>query len=244
MMALLSVPEHCQTSTKMPTELIEIIGRILQLIGWLFLPFLLLPAIVIFSGKLTSLSKAIVFTIDTLSSFIGEAIKWVMPLMVISVVIAIFALSIYGISSIWWDESAIYLHAIGITLGVAPTYLAGEHVKVDIFYENMTRRARSLVEICGFYALLMPVCIAVLWCSQGFIAFAWQSLEGSTNNGGIQGIFILKTALSVMFIMLIIQGISAALRASLHLRGHSDIAPTPHSKFSFLASDNDKGEMS
>ena len=164
--------------------------------------------------------------------------------MVVSVVIAIFALSIYGISSVWWDESVIYLHAIGITLGVAPTYLAGGHVKVDIFYENMTRRTRCLVEICGFYALLVPVCIAVIWRSQGFIAFAWQSLEGSTNMGGIQGIFILKTALSVMFLMLLIQGFSVALRASHYLREQSNLKQAPNSKFSFLISKKEESEMS
>lgn len=217
---------------------IDVIGHALQYIGWAFFPSLLLPAILLLTGRGKNLSRTTIILIDKLSILIGEIIKWVMPLMVISVVIAVFALSMYGISSIWWDESVIYLHTLGICLGVAPTYLAGEHVKVDIFFEKMDNRARALVEICGFYVLLVPVCIAVIWRSQSFVSFAWQSLEGSTNSGGIKGVYILKTALCVLFVMLLIQGLSVALRAALNLRGdkpaeilrHTNIAFVPSSK--------------
>lgn len=213
---------------------IDVIGYALQFIGWAFFPVLLLPAFLLLTGLGKSLSRTIIGFIDTLSILNGEIIKWVMPLMVISVVIAVFALSIYGISSIWWDESVIYLHALGICLGVAPTYLAGEHVKVDIFFEKMDNRARALVEICGFYVLLVPVCIAVIWRSQSFVSFAWQSLEGSTNSGGIKGIYILKTALCVLFIMLLIQGLSVALRAGLELRGSRQADILRHTKIAFI----------
>jgi TRAP-type mannitol/chloroaromatic compound transport system permease small subunit len=215
---------------------IDVIGYALQFIGWAFFPVLLLPAFLLLTGLGKSLSRTTVVLIDTLSILIGEIIKWVMPLMVISVVIAVFALSIYGISSIWWDESVIYLHALGICLGVAPTYLAGEHVKVDIFFEKMDNRARALVEICGFYVLLVPVCTAVIWRSQSFVSFAWQSLEGSTNSGGIKGIYILKTALCVLFIMLLIQGLSVALRAGLKLRDSRQADMLRHTKIAFIPS--------
>lgn len=221
---------------------IDALGEALQFIGWAFLPLVLLPGVVLLMGVGKAFARAIISVIDSFSTLIGEIIKWVMPFMVVSVVIAVFALSIYGISSIWWDESAIYLHAIGICLGAAPTYLAGQHVKVDIFFEKMDDRARALVEIGGFYTLLAPVCIVVLWRSQSFVSFAWQSLEGSTNSGGIKGIYILKTALCVLFIMLLIQGLSVALRAALRLRDSQQAEFSPHTDIAFLP--NSKPEAS
>lgn len=217
----------------MSAELTDLIGRILHFIGWTFLPLLLLPILVLWTGKLSNLSEAIIKTTESFMLFIGELTKWVMPFMVISVGIAVFALSIYGVSSIWWDESAIYLHAIGICIGVAPTYLAGQHVKVDIFFEKMSNRKRALVELCGFYALLIPVCLAVIWRSQSFVSFAWQSFEGSTNTSGIKGIYLLKTALSVMFIMLLIQGLSMALRAALALRDEKPLPVSDNVRVAF-----------
>lgn len=217
---------------------IDAIGSALQYIGWAFFPLLLLPAFLLFTGLGKRFSTAVITLIDRLSILIGEVIKWVMPLMVVSVVIAVFALSIYGVSSIWWDESVIYLHALGICLGVAPTYLAGEHVKVDIFFEKMGNRARALVELCGFYVLLAPVCIAVIWRSQSFVAFAWRSLEGSTNSGGIKGVYILKTALCLLFIMLLIQGLAVALRAALRLRDYRQAKLLSNTRIAFLPPPN------
>ncbi len=218
----------------MSASFLDMAGNSLHFIGWTFLPLLFLPAIVLFTGRLISLSENLISVIDLSVIFIGEIVKWVMPLMVISVVIAVFALSIYGVSSILWDESAIYLHAIGICLGVAPTYLAGQHVKVDIFYDRMRPNAKALVEVCGFYALLIPVCLAVIWRSQSFVAFAWQSFEGSTNSGGIKGVYLLKTALSVMFILLLIQGLSVALRAAIQLRAKKALDIPEHASFHFI----------
>ncbi len=209
----------------MSGEFFTIAGRSLQFIGWAFLPLLLWPAFLLLSGRGRSLSHGIIHTVETLMAFIGESVKWVMPIMVISVVLSVFALSIYGVSAAWWDESAIYLHAIGICLGVAPTYLAGQHVRVDIIYENMTLKARALVEFCGFYMLLMPVCLVAIWRSQSFISFSWQTLEGSSTGNGIKGVYILKTALFVMFLLLILQGLSMALRAALSLRQEKQISP-------------------
>jgi TRAP-type mannitol/chloroaromatic compound transport system permease small subunit len=218
----------------MPEAMLDILGQSLHFIGWAFLPALLLPAIILFTGRLIAFSETLISLIDTISIFIGEVVKWFLPLMVLSIVLAVFALSIYGVSSIWWDESAIYLHALGICLGVAPTYLAGQHVKVDIFYDRMKADTKALIEICGFYALMVPVCLAVIWRSQSFVAFAWQSFEGSTNSGGIQGVFILKTALSAMFILVLIQGLSVAMRAAIQLRSKKVLETPNHASFPFI----------
>jgi TRAP-type mannitol/chloroaromatic compound transport system permease small subunit len=218
----------------MDSELVHSLGRSLQFIGWAFLPILVLPFLVFTTGRFIGLSQTLISMIDHIISALGEIIKWVMPLMVMSVVLAVIALSIYGVSSIWWDESAIYLHAMGICLGVAPTYLAAQHVKVDIFYYKFTQTTRALVEICGFYGLLLPVCMAVIWRSQSFVSFAWQSFEGSSNSQGVQGVYILKTALMVMFILLLLQGLSSALRAAMTYREVEITGRAPHSNFAFL----------
>lgn len=218
----------------MDNAVLDIIGRAIQFIGWAFIPLLFLPFFVLLFKKLTTFSCLLVQLIELFMTSLGEAIKWVMPSMVITVALSVFALSIYGISSIWWDELAIYLHALGICIGVAPTYLAGQHVKVDIVYERLNQKSRALVEFCGFYLLLMPVSLAVIWRSQSFISFAWQSLEGSTNGNGIQGIFVLKTALSTMFILLLAQGLSSALRATLILISHNPATASPQDQKSFM----------
>lgn len=212
-------------------ETIENIGIALQAIGWVFLPALLLPLIYIFipnNTSLSSISKAIIRTIDSLSYGIGECAKWLLPVLVLVVAFTVFALSIFGQSWTKLFESAEYLHATIIMLGAAATLLAGQHVRVDVFHTHMNAKSRALIDFIGFYALLLPVCLIILWNSQSFVSFAWRIFEGSSEADGIRGEYLLKTLIPIFAITLILQGFAIALRAAMCLHGQERPERPPH----------------
>ena len=205
-------------------DVIETIGTALQAIGWVFLPALLLPLLYIFLPNINILqltSKAIIRTIDSLSYAIGEIVKWFLPMLVIVVAFTVFALSIFGQSWTKLFESADYLHASVIMQGAAATLLAGQHVRVDIFHEQMSAKARALIDFIGYYALMLPVCLIIIWNSQSFVSFAWRIYEGSSEADGIRGEFLLKTLIPIFALMIILQGLAIALRAAMCLSGQS-----------------------
>lgn len=210
----------------MTPELLNIIARSLQAIGWVFLPFLLMPILCLLLGNskpITSFQSALSHTIDSFNMWVGEMAKWLLPALVVSVAFGVIALSIFGQAWTKFDESATYFHAVVILLGSAATLLAGQHVRVDIFYAKMPAKSKALVDILGFYALLIPFCLVLIWNAQSFVGLAWTSLEGSPESDGIRGVFILKTFMSLFAIMMLAQGLSIAGRAALFLRGN----PTP-----------------
>lgn len=203
-------------------EIIENLGLAFQAIGWVFLPVLFLPLIYIFIPNINILrtfSKAIIRTIDSLSYGLGEITKWFLPILVLVVAFTVFALSIFGQSWTKLFESAEYLHASIIMFGAAATLLAGQHVRVDIFHSRMSAKARALVDFTGFYALLTPVCLMILWNSQSFVSFAWRIFEASSEADGIRGEFLLKTLIPIFAITMILQGLAIALRAAMCLSG-------------------------
>ena len=203
-------------------EIIETLGTAFQAIGWVFLPILLLSLIYLFLPNiniLQSISKAIIRTIDSLSYTLGEVTKWCLPVLVLVVAFTVFALSIFGQSWTKLFESAEYLHATVIMLGAAATLMTGQHVRVDIFHSRMGAKARALVDFIGFYALLLPVCLIILWNSQSFVSFSWRILEASSEADGIRGEFLLKTLIPVFAITMILQGLAIALRAAMCLNG-------------------------
>lgn len=203
-------------------NIIANIGVALQAIGWVFLPALSLPLIYIFLyniNYLQSISKAIIRTIDGLSYGLGEIVKWLLPILVIIVAFTVFALSIFGQSWTKLFESAEYLHASVIMLGAAATLLASQHVRVDIFHSRMSAKSRALVDLIGYYALLLPVCLIILWNSQSFVSFAWRIFEASSEADGIRGEFLLKTLIPIFAITMILQGFAIALRAAMCLSG-------------------------
>ncbi|MEM9600264.1 MAG: TRAP transporter small permease subunit [Pseudomonadota bacterium] len=205
-------------------------GTILQAIGWAFLPLLSLPVVLLLwpFESFTKIVTAIIRTIDSCVYWLGEVVKWCLPLLVISVAGSVFALSIFGTATVKWLESAFYFQAIIITLGAGATLLAGQHVRVDIFYEKMGPQARARVDLVGFYLLLAPVCLLILWNSQGFVGFSWRTFEGSTESNGIRGVFLLKTLIPLFALSLLLQAYAIALRASLVLSGQDTPERPPH----------------
>lgn len=211
-------------------------GDAIKAIGWAFLPTLALPVLYLLwpVARLRQVTGALIRTIDSTIFAIGEIVKWALPLLVISVAASVFALSIFGTTTVKWLESAFYLQAVVITLGAAATLLAGQHVRVDIFHERMGTKARARVDLVGFYLLLAPVCLLIIWNSQTFVGFAWMTLEGSTESNGIRGVFLLKTLIPVFALTLIMQGLAIALRAAMTLNGEGR-PPRPKGVAPFFA---------
>lgn len=199
------------------------LGAIIHAIGWAFLPALALPVIYLIwqPHQLKSLIVGLIRTLDSVTFALGEVTKWALPLLVLSVAASVFALSIFGTATTKWLESAFYFQAIIITLGAAATLLAGQHVRVDIFHSNMGEKARARVDLLGFYLLLAPTCLLILWNSQSFVGFAWNTLEGSTESDGIRGVFLLKTLIPIFAITLLMQGLSISLRAAMALNSEA-----------------------
>lgn len=213
----------------MNTKILNIIGSALQGMGWVFLPLLLLPILYVFAPKirgLRGLSENFISTIDTLNYKIGEVVKWGLLFLVLSVALSVFALSIFGLSWTKLSESAEYFHACVLILGSSATLLASQHVRVDIFHSQMSAQSKALVDLIGFYALLLPVCLIILWNSQSFVYFSWLIFEGSAEADGIRGEFLLKTLIPAFSILMITQGFAVALRAAMCLHGQ-DRPPRP-----------------
>lgn len=193
-----------------------------QSLGWACLPLLALPALVLFLPNVNffkRLTHDLIAVIDRINWGLGEIVKWALVILILATVASIIALSIFGLSFTKLDELPIYLHASVIMLGSAVTLLAGQHVRVDIFYSRFSPAKKSALEIVSFYALTIPFCILLIWVSQSFVAGSWQTFEGSNDANGIRGIFLLKTLLPVFAITVLAQALAIAGRAALQLTG-------------------------
>lgn len=200
----------------------DLLPYIIKALGWSCLPFLLLPAASLVLPKVSyfsNLSQLAIRTIDYLCVGLGEIIKWALPLLVLTVVMSVVALSIFGLSFTKLDELPLYLHAAIIMLGSAATLIAGQHVRVDIFYSRFGSTRKAKLEILAFYALIVPVCLILIWMSQSFVSGAWRSLEGSTDTNGIRGVYLLKTLVPIFALTVLAQAFAIAARAALLLTG-------------------------
>lgn len=194
----------------------------MQALGWVFLPLALLPLLYLCLPKiawLKSLNSHVIEIFDGASYAIGETAKWGLVLLILATVLSVVGLSIFGVSMTKLDELPIYLHASVIMLGSSATLLAGQHVRVDIFHSRYSLKKRALIDIIGFYALILPVCLILLWMSQSFVSQAWGSFEGSPESDGLRGVWLLKTLVPAFALLVFIQGLAITARAAMCLRG-------------------------
>ena len=116
---------------------------------------------------------------------------------------------------IWMQESLIWMHAAVFMLGAAYTLQMEEHVRVDIFYREMSDRRRAWVNCLGVLLFVFPLCIFFVSTAFSYAGASWRLHEVSLNAGGLPypAIPLLKTLLIVMPVAVALQGLSLLLRS-------------------------------
>ena len=150
--------------------------------------------------------------IDSINEHIGKAISWLTLIMVLVMFGIVVMRYVFNEGSIAVQESVMYMHALVFMLGAAFTLKRDGHVRVDIFYNKMSKRSKSLVNLIGNLLLLLPVCIFIFWSSWDYVTEAWRIKESSREAGGLPWIYLLKTSILIMAALLILQAIANMLR--------------------------------
>ena len=163
--------------------------------------------------------QAIADTLDRLAETTGRIIAWLTLGMVLTTATIVMLRYLFNSGSIALQESVTYMHATVFMLGAAYTLKHDGHVRVDIIYQKLSARARAWVDLLGTLLLLFPVCLFMLYTSMDYVSAAWSIHEGSREAGGLDGVYLLKTAIPVMAVLLLLQGCSLLLRNLLVVAG-------------------------
>ena len=141
--------------------------------------------------------------------------------MVIVTFVVVVMRYVFDAGLIWVQESVTWMHAAVFMLGAAYTLRDEEHVRVDVFYRNMSPRRRAWVDLVGVAIFLLPLCLFLAWNSFDFVTQSWRIREMSRESGGLPYPLIpmLKTILLLMPLAVAMQGLSLFLKSLKVLRG-------------------------
>ena len=81
----------------------------------------------------------------------------------------------FDISSNAWLELQWYMFAVVVMFGASYTLQRNEHVRVDVFYMQLSPKLQEWVDIIGGVLFLLPACAVMIWMSWPFFL---QSVEG------------------------------------------------------------------
>ena len=125
---------------------------------------------------------------------------------------------IFNIGSIGMQELVMYLHGCVFMIGIAFTLKEGGHVRVDVLHEKLSEKNKAIIDIIGTLFFLMPFCFFIFFISLEYVRFAWTVQESSPDPGGLPGVFLLKTLIPIMAILVGFQGVSETLKNFCRLR--------------------------
>ncbi len=172
--------------------------------------------------------------IDAFTEVTGRITYWLVPLVIGVGVWNVFNRYIgraigMSLGSNFFIEAQWYLFAIIFFLGAAYALKHGEHVRVDVFYGHWNAKQKALSTFLGTIFFLIPFCLLFIYFSYSTVRQAWGFLpngkqipwEMSPDPGGLPRA-PLKTFLLVSPALLIIQGISEAIKSFAILREKAD----------------------
>jgi len=154
--------------------------------------------------------------IDRLNERIGRSAYWLTLVMV-----GVGSWNVFGryvgravgqnLSSNALLEIQWYLFDLVFLLGAAYTLKHNNHVRVDVIQSRLTPKQKAWVDLVGSLLFLIPFCTMILFYSTGSVVNSWKLLENSPDPGGLVR-YPIKTMILVSFGLLILQGISQAIK--------------------------------
>ena len=125
----------------------------------------------------------------------------------------------FDMSSNGWLEVQWYMFAVVVMFGAPYTLKRNEHVRVDIFYMQLSERGQLWVDLIGAVLFLMPACILLGLLSIPFFMQSYSIGEMSGNAGGLVR-WPIKAVLPLGFLLLGLQGISEIIKRIAALTGY------------------------
>lgn len=145
---------------------------------------------------------------DLLNKFSGYICAFLVCLMTLNVFLVVLLRYLFGISYIWMQETYVWMHAFIFMLGSGFTYLMNEHVRIDIFYRDASKKYKKFVNLVGNLFFLIPFLFLIYSYSFPFVHKSFMMAEVSREAGGLGMIFILKSSILIFVILLTLQVIS------------------------------------
>ena len=164
--------------------------------------------------------------IDRLNGWIGRATGWLLLTMIF--IGALSAILRYvgqpiglSISLNALGESQWYLFSAVFLLGAAWALREDAHVRVDVLYGRLSTKKQSVIDLAGTLLFLVPFCAMMLWATWPAVVESWAVREVSPDPGGLPR-YPIKALVPVAFALLLLQGVSQAIKSVVVLRGQED----------------------
>ena len=137
----------------------------------------------------------------------GKISSWFSLALVLLISTDVLLRYVFNFSTASLYEMEWHLFAIIFLLASPYTLQKNKHVRVDVFYNNFSKRKKKIIDLIGNIIFLIPFSFIIFYTSLPFVEDSYSILESSPDPGGLPYRFIIKSIIPIAFFLLMIQGI-------------------------------------
>lgn len=145
--------------------------------------------------------------IDVSIKYLGYFTALILASLVLLVVYDASARYLFSSGSIALQELEWHLFDFVILFGISYTLSQNAHVRVDIFYEEFSKKTKFIINIISVLVFILPFSMLIIYLGFDFVLLSFEQNEISSNPGGLEYRFIVKAFMPISFVFLLLQGI-------------------------------------
>ncbi len=117
----------------------------------------------------------------------------------------------------WLTELEWHIFALIFLFGVVYTLQYDDHVRVDVWYTNMSLKHQLWVNLLGTLFFLIPWCLIIIITSLKYAHHSFEMNEISADPGGLPYRYVIKYAITLSFGLLLLYSIFFAIKCGVRL---------------------------
>ena len=130
----------------------------------------------------------------------------------------------------WFNEHLSWLGGVGMQelewhffslmflMGLGYTLRENGHVRVDVLYDNFSRRKQAWINITGGIIFALPFCVLIVYYGSDFFYESFTSMENKGDPGSLPRLWPVKLIIPVAFSFLVLSIITVILSECIVLK--------------------------
>ena len=150
--------------------------------------------------------------IDKIIDNITNILTYLLVSMIILVFITVVTRYMLNISYVALQELIMYFHALIFMFGLSYALKEKSHVKIDIIYNSLNKKNQYFISMLGTIIFIIPTSLFIVYSSMDMVTQSWSLLEGSSEAGGLDLVFILKSVIPIAGFLIFLQALSDIIK--------------------------------
>jgi TRAP-type mannitol/chloroaromatic compound transport system permease small subunit len=154
----------------------------------------------------------VLFFVDRVSSWVGQAFSWLIVALTVLVTWEVFSRYAFNSPNPWAFDLMIMMYGASFMMAGAYTLAKNGHVRGDVLYSFFPPRLQAGLDLVLYVVFFVPGVVALVWAGHTYAAESLAINEHSTLTANGPPLYPFKMVIPVSGALLLVQGAAEIVR--------------------------------